>query len=141
PELDPAGNYDGDGRMSHDDIELFLEFNDHLTVLDENFATFDNAAYPDRDPDGVINLDDLYALAEGEGAAAATAAWLIAHSPLYDRVARHRDRGGMATEITTESLVVLSVDQQVHADSAPDAAAFVDRHLDDLLGEPVGRTA
>src|SRR5690606_23790423 len=51
------------------------------------------------------------------------------------------DRGGMATEITTESLVVLSVDQQVHADSAPDAAAFVDRHFDDLLGEPVGRTA
>jgi len=65
PELDAAGNYDGDGRMSRDDIELFLEFNDHLTVLDENFATFDNAAYPDRDPDGVINLDDLYALAEG----------------------------------------------------------------------------
>ncbi len=135
------GTRHGDGRMSRADIELFLEFNDHLTVLDENFATFDTAARPDRGPDGFVDLDDLEALAGGEGAVAATAAWLLAHGPLYDRVARYHAGGGSETRISTDSLVTLAVDQQAYADSAPDAAAFVDRRLDNLLGRSVGDVA
>jgi hypothetical protein len=127
--------------MSRHDVEVFLEFNDRLTALDENFDTFDTAASPGRDPDGVISLDDLAAVAEGDGEAAATAAWLLAHGPLYDRVASYHAGGGPTADITRDSLVVLSVDQQVHADSAPDAAAFVDRHLDSLLSESVGASA
>ena len=141
PSLDVTGEYSGDGRMSRDDVELFLEFNDHLTVLDENYAAFDNAAHPDRDPNGTIDVADLEALASGDGAVAATAAWLLAHQPLHNRVARYLDGGGTGTQITRDSLVVLSVDQQVHADDAASAARFVDRHMDALLGETVGDAA
>lgn len=142
PVTDQFGQHTGDGRMSRQDVELFLELNDHLRVIDEHFTTFDSAAHPDRPPDGSIDLADLDALAGGDDAVAATATWLLANGPLYDRVARYQTGGGSDTApITIDSLVALSVDQQVHADSPPAAAAFVERRLDTLLGRSMGDAA
>lgn len=142
----PMGVLTGNERLTRDSIETFLEFNEHLAVLHENFAEFDTAAHPDGPADGVISARDLEALAGGAGPVALAAAWLLAHPAAMDRVAGYDVGLGPVSHVHGEEIVAagvarLAVDQHVYADAPDRAAWFVDQHFDDLLGPGLGATA
>lgn len=137
----------GDRKVSVWDIEAFLQLNDQLAVLDQNFDTFDTAAHPGDPPDGRISMADLQALADGTGRLAEAASWLLDHDSalarlsLYDE-SKHGYLGKLPPEaITTASLVLLAVDQQAYADNPARSAAFVARRFDPLTNANVGGRA
>ncbi|HEY8545623.1 MAG TPA: hypothetical protein VIL36_11270 [Acidimicrobiales bacterium] len=138
----------GDRRLSAADVATFLAFNDRLAVVEQHFAEIDTAAHPDRDADGRISVNDLRAAADGEGTVADAAAWLLAHTPALQRLGWYQEakngRLGALTGnpiITRDSVVLLAVDQQVFVNDPDEAAAFVDRHFDALMGTDIGGIA
>jgi hypothetical protein len=143
---DIVGN-NGDDIVTRQDIEAFVELNDHVAVLEQNFDAFDTAAHGGSG-DGTVSVSDLQALAGGEGEIAAAAAWLLDHGDALTRVAyydRAKDGflGGVSGSptVSATSLTLLAVDQQTYADDPNQAAAFVDRRFEPLMGERIGHLA
>ena len=137
----------GDRKVSVGDIQAFLQLNDQLAVLEQNFDAFDTAAHPGETADGRISPGDLRALAGGTGPRAEAAAWLLDHDTALARLSLYGEAkagylGRVPPEaITTASLVLLAVDQQAYADSPARSAAFVDRRFATLMGPNVGGRA
>jgi hypothetical protein len=138
----------GDGRISRQDIESFLEFNEHLAVIEQNFDEFDSAADPGGPADGAINVADLAALAGGEGQVALAASWLLSHSGALTRLkgyeqAREGFTAGPLDDgpITARSVLQLTVDQHVYSDDPAQSGSFVDRHFEPLMSREVGEVA
>jgi hypothetical protein len=122
----------GDGLLSTDDVTTFLAFNAALRTVGQGFEAFDTAA-EGGDPDGVVSLDDLEAMAAGTGPAADAARWLLDHPTQHDRLTLYEHGGGLypgstpygGSTFTEESLIGLVVDQQAYGDDPAAARNFV----------------
>jgi hypothetical protein len=137
----------GDQMISVGDIETVLQLNDRLAVVEQNFDAFDTAAHPGGPADGRISMGDLRALADGDGALAEAASWLLDHDGALTRLSLYADAkagylGRQApVAITAASLVLLAVDQQVYADHPAQSAGFVERRFDTLMSAGIGGRA
>lgn len=139
--------YGGDGLMSRQDVETFLEFK-QLAVVEQAFDSFDSAADPDRPANGAISVADLEAVAGGDGQVALAAAWLLAHKgPLTRLRGYEQARDGFSfgplddRPITARSVLQLTVDQHVYADDPARSGEFVDRNFESLMSREVGQVA
>jgi len=135
----------GDGVMSRQDIETFLEFNDQLAVVEQNFAEFDTATDPGGSTDGEISVADLEAIAGGDGQGAVAASWLLGHAGALTRLkgyeqARQGFSAGTLDDgpISARSVLHLAVDQRVYADDPAQAGDVVERHFEALMSRDVG---
>ncbi|HEY3141447.1 MAG TPA: hypothetical protein VGJ86_09965 [Acidimicrobiales bacterium] len=130
--VDPLGRR-GDGLLSANDIRSFLEFNVNLRIIQQNFDAYDTADDGGR-PDGRVSMNDLKAMAAGSGPMAAAAQYLLDHEPQRLRLLNYeaaKQSGGniplgmSPTMFTRNSVIGLSVDQQIYGDDPEAAHNFV----------------
>lgn len=144
--IDVPGQHitDGDGKISLEGLQLFIEMRDHLEVIALDFDTVDVAADDGGSPDGFVSFEDLQAVAGDRSLPAelrAAARWLIDHPDQLGKLGNYakeaEDRqwygydssAGYGTQEWTtfrfEDLVARVIDDQGFSSDPAAAAEFV----------------